>query len=73
MRSDSAAVRCAAVQCELSLTKRLGEEWLTLLPGMLPFINELQEDDDEIVEAETIRWITLIEEILGESLGPMLQ
>lgn len=73
MRSDEAAVRLAAVQCELSLTNRLGEEWLALLPEMLPFINELQEDDDELVERETLRWIKRIEEILGESLGPMLQ
>lgn len=73
MRSDNAAVRLAAVQCEYSLTVRLGEEWLALLPEMLPFISELQEDDDELIEHETQRWIGKIEEILGESLNPMLQ
>ena len=73
MRSDSAAVRLAAVQCERALTDRLGEEWLSLLPEMLPFISELQEDDDEDVEKETLRWIGTIEDILGESLNPMLQ
>ncbi|KAL8952262.1 MAG: hypothetical protein Q9183_007399, partial [Haloplaca sp. 2 TL-2023] len=72
-RSDIPAVRLAAVQCQQSLTKRLGEEWLSLLPEMLPFISELQEDDDEVVERETLRWIKKIEEVLGESLGPMLQ
>lgn len=72
-RSDSAAVRIAAVQCEYSLTIRLGEEWLALLPEMLPFISELQEDDDESVERETQRWVLKIEEILGEKLHPMLQ
>ena len=40
---------------------------------MLPFISELQEDDDEAVERETLRWIKRIEEALGERLGPMLQ
>lgn len=73
MRSDSSAVRLAAVQCEQSLTDKLGEEWLALLPEMLPYISELQEDDDETVERETQRWIVKIEGILGESLDSMLQ
>ncbi|KAL9633734.1 MAG: hypothetical protein Q9164_004523 [Protoblastenia rupestris] len=73
MRSDKAAVRLAAVQCECMLTNRLGEEWLALLPEMLPFVSELQEDDDEVVEEETSRWIKIIEEILGENLNSMLQ
>ena len=45
MRSDDALVRLAAVRCEQALTERLGEEWLALLPEMLPFVSELQEDD----------------------------
>ena len=40
---------------------------------MLPFISELQEDDDETVERETLGWIRKIEDVLGESLTPMLQ
>ena len=73
MRSDSAAVRLAAVKCESSLTDRLGEDWLALLPEMLPFIVELLEDDDEMVERETRAWIHSVEDILGESLEGMLQ
>ncbi len=73
MRSDEVQVRLAAVKCEQSLTVRLGEEWLALLPEMLPFISELQEDDDEVVERETHRWIVEIEDVLGESLDLMLQ
>ncbi|CAO1599487.1 hypothetical protein XANCAGTX0491_003210 [Xanthoria calcicola] len=72
-RSDIPAVRLAAVQCQRSLTDRLGEEWLALLPEMLPFISELQEDDDESVERETLGWIKKVEDVLGESLTPMLQ
>ncbi|MCJ1435688.1 snoRNA-binding rRNA-processing protein utp10 [Xylographa pallens] len=72
MRSDNAGVRLIAVQCEMSLTGKLGEEWLSLLPEMLPFISELQEDDDERVEREVGRWIVQIEGILGESLDSML-
>lgn len=73
MRSEDAHTRLATVKCEQSLTKRLGEEWLSLLPEMLPFISELREDDDEMVERETQRWITMVEEILGEDLEGMLQ
>ena len=73
MRSNKAAVRLAAVQTERALTKRLGEEWLALLPEMLPFISEVLEDDDEAVEKEVQMWVDGIERILGESLDPMLQ
>lgn len=45
MRSEDAQVRLAAIKCEEVLTEKLGEEWLALLPEMLPFISELQEDD----------------------------
>lgn len=73
MRAEEAHTRLATVKCEQSLTKRLGEEWLGLLPEMLPFISELREDDDEMVERETQRWISMVEEILGEDLDAMLQ
>ncbi|KAL5326753.1 hypothetical protein ACEPPN_004442 [Leptodophora sp. 'Broadleaf-Isolate-01'] len=73
MRSETASVRLAAVRCEQELTDRLGEEWLAMLPEMLPFISELQEDDDDVVEKETHRWIVKIEGVLGESLDSMLQ
>lgn len=73
MRHDNELTRLAAVKCEQSLTEKLGEDWLALLPEMLPFISELQEDDDEDVERETTAWIRQIEGILGESLEGMLQ
>lgn len=73
LRSQNASIRLAAVRCEQALTDRLGEEWLSMLPEMLPYISELQEDDDEVVERETHRWIVKIEGVLGESLDSMLQ
>ena len=73
MRSEKASTRLAAIQCEMSLTNQLGEEWLSLLPEMLPFISEAMEDDSEDVEAGVREWVKSIEEILGESLDPMLQ
>ncbi|KAI0128707.1 BP28CT domain-containing protein [Xylariales sp. AK1849] len=73
LRSEHAAVRLAAIKGEQKLTERLGEDWLAMLPEMLPYISELQEDDDEEVERETQRWIVGIEGILGENLDAMLQ
>ena len=73
MRSPNVAVRLAAVKTEQALTDRLGEEWLGMLPEMVPYISELQEDDDEVVEKETHRWIQQIEGVLGEGLDGMLQ
>ncbi|KAF7545708.1 hypothetical protein G7046_g9501 [Stylonectria norvegica] len=73
LRSEQAPIRLAAVRCEQALTDRLGEEWLSMLHEMLPRISELQEDDDEVVERETHRWIVKIEGVLGESLDAMLQ
>lgn len=73
MRSESASIRLTAVKCEQALVDRLGEEWLSMLPEMLPFISELQEDDDDVVEKETHRLIVKIEGVLGESLDSMLQ
>ncbi|KAF7547783.1 hypothetical protein G7Z17_g7482 [Cylindrodendrum hubeiense] len=61
LRSEQTAVRLGAVRCEQALTDRLGEEWLSMLHEMLPRISELQEDDDEVVERETHRWIVKIE------------
>ncbi|KAK3302166.1 uncharacterized protein B0T15DRAFT_542141 [Chaetomium strumarium] len=73
LRSGQAAVRLAVVRCQQALTSKLGEEWLQALPEMLPYISELQDDDDEEVERENSRWIVEIEEKLGESLDSMLQ
>lgn len=69
---DSPHTRLAALKTEQALTERLGEEWLALLPEMLPYISELMEDEDETVEKEARRWVKSIEEVLGEKLDDML-
>lgn len=73
LRSEIPAVRLAVVKCEQALVDKVGEEWLSMLPEMLPYISELQDDDDEVVDRETHRWIVKIEGVLGESLDSMLQ
>lgn len=64
--------RLAALKAEQSLTEQLGEEWLALLPEMLPYISELMEDEDEQVEREVRKWVKQIENVLGERLDDML-
>jgi len=73
LRSEHASVRLAAVRCEKMLAARLQMEWVEMLPETLPFISELQDDDDEVVERETHAWIGVVEGVMGESLDSMLQ
>ncbi|KAI5810289.1 hypothetical protein DFH27DRAFT_509326 [Peziza echinospora] len=66
MRSEVAEVRMTAVKTEMEFYRRLGEEWLGMLPETVPYIAELLEDDEEDIERETQRLIKLVEEYLGE-------
>lgn len=67
-------MRLVAVKVEMALYEKMGEEWLGMLPETVPYIAELLEDDEEIVERETQRLIGKVEEFLGEGeLQGMLQ
>jgi U3 small nucleolar RNA-associated protein 10 len=70
--AENPHTRLTALKVEQSLTERLGEEWLALLPEILPYISELMEDEDEAVEREVRKWIKQIEAVLGEKLDDML-
>lgn len=74
MRSGDWQVRLAAVKAEMALYERMGEEWLGMLPETVPYIAELLEDDEEVVERETQKLISKVEEFLGEGeLAAMLR
>lgn len=73
LRSEDVSIRLSAVLCERALTDRMGEDWLAMLPEMLPVIAELQEDDNEEIEQETLRWVQKIEAVLGENIHSMLK
>jgi U3 small nucleolar RNA-associated protein 10 len=73
MRHEDSEVRLAAVKCERAITEKLNIDWLTMLPEMLPVINELQEDDDGQVERETLRWMKQMEDVTGQSIQDMLR
>ncbi|KAE9965862.1 hypothetical protein BLS_000957 [Venturia inaequalis] len=68
MQSEDKDVRLAAVRLERGLTEQLGEEWLVMVPEMMPVLGEVLEDEDADVEREGREWVTRIEEVLGEGL-----
>lgn len=72
-KSDSAAIRLAAVTAENKLAAKMGEEWLFLLPKIIPYLYDALEDEDEQVEKQTHALAMTIEGYLGESLDPYLR
>ncbi|KAI1320098.1 HEAT repeat-containing protein 1 [Mortierella claussenii] len=67
-REEDKQIRLSALKVLQELYKRLGEEFLILLPETIPFLAELMEDDDHEVEALTQQVIADIEVYLGGSL-----
>lgn len=56
-----------------SIFQKMGEQWLTYLPTLIPYIAELLEDDDEAVELEVRSGLVrVIENVLGEPLDRYL-
>ncbi|KAK9377487.1 uncharacterized protein V1513DRAFT_408819 [Lipomyces chichibuensis] len=75
LNADSTAsdVKITAVKTLKAIYERLGEEWLSMLPQLVPVVAELLEDDDENVETEVRNdLVPVIEGILGESLDRYL-
>jgi U3 small nucleolar RNA-associated protein 10 len=68
LRHEDAKVRLVAVKTERELCEKMGDEWLGMLPEMLPFVSELLEDDDKDVERAGREWVRFLEGILGENL-----
>ncbi|KAG0240188.1 HEAT repeat-containing protein 1 [Actinomortierella wolfii] len=67
-RSEQREVRLASLKVLKEFYRRLGEEFLILLPETIPFLAELMEDDDHEVETLTQQVIADIEVYLGGSL-----
>lgn len=62
-----------AIRILKGLYSKLGEEWVTMLPQLVPLIAELLEDEEEIVEDEVRKQLVpVVEEVLGESLDRYL-
>lgn len=56
-----------------TIFQKMGEQWLSYLPTLIPYIAELLEDDDEEVELEVRNGLVrVIENVLGEPLDRYL-
>lgn len=67
-RHDSPQIRLIALETLCEIARKLGEDFLPLLPETVPFIAELLEDEDEAVEKACTKSVQELEEILGEPL-----
>lgn len=61
-------VRLAALEVLCEMARKLGEDFLPLLPETVPFLAELLEDEEEAVESACQKAVQELEEILGEPL-----
>lgn len=61
-----------AVRTLKALYSRLGEEWVTMLPQLVPIIAELLEDDEAVEDEVRKKLVPVVEEVLGESLDKYL-
>ena len=68
MRHEEGPVRLVAVKTERELCERMGDEWLGMLPEMLPFVAEILEDGERDVERAGKEWVRFLEGVLGENL-----
>ncbi|KAL3869078.1 hypothetical protein ACJMK2_041804 [Sinanodonta woodiana] len=67
-RNAAAKVRFAALLTIDELHKKLGEDYMTLLPETIPFLAELMEDESEEVEKKCQAVVVQMEKTLGEPL-----
>lgn len=68
MRHSSPEIRLVALECLTETAKRLGEDFLPLLPETIPFLAELLEDEEETVENACQKAVQELEKVLGEPL-----
>ncbi|XP_015171671.1 PREDICTED: HEAT repeat-containing protein 1 isoform X2 [Polistes dominula] len=67
-RHAKAYVRSAALNALIEIARKLGEDFMPLLPETVPFLAEMLEDEDEATEKCAQNAVRTLEEILGEPL-----
>ncbi|KAK6179629.1 hypothetical protein SNE40_011943 [Patella caerulea] len=67
-RHSSKTVRMATLEVVDEFHKKLGEDFMSLLPETIPFLAELMEDDSDEVEKKCQQVIIEMEKTLGEPL-----
>ncbi|KYN05530.1 HEAT repeat-containing protein 1 [Cyphomyrmex costatus] len=61
-------VRSTALNALVEIARKLGEDFMPLLPETVPFLAEMLEDEDEATEKCAQNAVRTLEEILGEPL-----
>ncbi|XP_011632407.1 HEAT repeat-containing protein 1 [Pogonomyrmex barbatus] len=61
-------VRSTALNALVEIARKLGEDFMPLLPETVPFLAEMLEDEDETTEKCAQNAVRTLEEILGEPL-----
>lgn len=72
-RSGSAASRLAGLEVLAQLVAHLNEEFISLIPETIPFLAELVEDSEAVVEARAQEVVKLLEEASGEKLDQYMR
>ncbi|XP_011298261.1 HEAT repeat-containing protein 1, partial [Fopius arisanus] len=67
-RHTKSQVRSTALSALIEIARKLGEDFMPLLPETVPFLAELLEDEDEATERTAQNAVRTLEEILGEPL-----
>lgn len=68
MRHNVPKIRLIALHSLTEIVKKLGQDFLSLLPETIPFLAELLEDEEEDVENACQRAVQEMEKVLGEPL-----
>lgn len=71
-RQASVRPRRLGVAVVAALVDRLAEEYLVLLPETMPFLAELVEDTDELVEASARQLLAKLSQLADEDLADLL-
>ncbi|XP_024935549.1 HEAT repeat-containing protein 1 isoform X2 [Cephus cinctus] len=67
-RHNKSHVRSTALSALVEIARKLGVDFMPLLPETVPFLAELLEDEDEATEKHAQNAVRTLEEILGEPL-----
>lgn len=69
LRNSNYKIRILSLKCLTEVVKKLGEDFLSLLPETIPFLSELLEDDHEVVQECCKKSIQELEDVLGDNLS----
>jgi len=67
-RNNNPNIRLFALTTFVEIAKKLGEDFLPLLPETIPFLAELLEDENNEVERSCQKAVQDLEKVLGEPL-----